>query len=115
MLPPSSEMASVSVLFVLCVCVCVCVLARDLSWRDLDLIVERAPVPRYQKGPLDVALPLLYGILLGFGGTLLAGVAVLLVFIHVSWRKPAQMLPPDVGQQVKLMVGSFSGRSEAEQ
>ncbi|KAM8753724.1 transmembrane and death domain protein 1 [Acanthopagrus schlegelii] len=58
--------------------------ARDLSWRDLDLIVERAPVPRYQKGPLDVALPLLYGILLGFGGTLLAGVALLLVFIHVS-------------------------------
>lgn len=63
---------------------CVCVLARDLSWRDLDLIVERAPVPQYQKGPLDVALPLLYGILLGFGGTLFAGLAVLLVFLHVS-------------------------------
>ncbi|XP_030279538.1 transmembrane and death domain protein 1 isoform X2 [Sparus aurata] len=58
--------------------------ARDLSWRDLDLIVERAPVPQYQKGPLDVALPLLYGILLGFGGTLFAGLAVLLVFLHVS-------------------------------
>ncbi|XP_044068637.1 transmembrane and death domain protein 1-like isoform X2 [Siniperca chuatsi] len=32
---------------------------RDLTWRDLDLIVEQAPVPLYQKGPLDVALPLL--------------------------------------------------------
>ncbi|KAI3357718.1 hypothetical protein L3Q82_016123, partial [Scortum barcoo] len=40
---------------------------RDLTWRDLDLVVERAPVPPYQKGPLDVALPLLFGILLGFG------------------------------------------------
>ncbi|XP_074498915.1 transmembrane and death domain protein 1 isoform X2 [Sebastes fasciatus] len=57
---------------------------RDLTWRDLDLIVERAPVALYQKGPLDVALPLLYGILLGFGGTLLTGVAILLVIIHVS-------------------------------
>ncbi|XP_076598175.1 transmembrane and death domain protein 1 [Chaetodon auriga] len=57
---------------------------RDLTWRDLDLIVERAPVPPYQKGPLDVALPLLYGILLGFGGTLLVGVSILLVVVRVS-------------------------------
>lgn len=77
MLPQSIEM---SVLFVLCVCV----LVRDLIWRDLDLIVERAPVPPYQKGPLDVALPLLYGILLGFGGTLLAGVSILLIIIHIK-------------------------------
>ncbi|XP_073325766.1 transmembrane and death domain protein 1 [Pagrus major] len=66
---------------------------RDLSWRDLDLIVERAPVPLYQKGPLDVALPFLYGILLGFGGTLLAGVAVLLVFILISRRNQHGRLP----------------------
>uniref|UniRef100_A0A3B4TDH9 Si:ch211-226m16.3 n=1 Tax=Seriola dumerili TaxID=41447 RepID=A0A3B4TDH9_SERDU len=57
---------------------------RDLTWRDLDLIVERGPVPLYQKGPLDVALPLLYGILLGFGGTLLAGIFILLVIIRIS-------------------------------
>uniref|UniRef100_A0A3Q3JR52 Death domain-containing protein n=1 Tax=Monopterus albus TaxID=43700 RepID=A0A3Q3JR52_MONAL len=57
---------------------------RDLTWNDLDLIVKRAPVPPYQKGPLHVALPLLYGILLGFGGTLLAGVFTLLVIIHIS-------------------------------
>ncbi|XP_060913174.1 transmembrane and death domain protein 1-like [Labrus mixtus] len=59
---------------------------RDLSWRDLDLIVERAPVPLYQRGPLDVALPLLYGLLLGFGGTLLTGVAVLFMMIQISRR-----------------------------
>nr|XP_020473474.1 uncharacterized protein LOC109970327 isoform X2 [Monopterus albus] len=59
---------------------------RDLTWNDLDLIVKRAPVPPYQKGPLHVALPLLYGILLGFGGTLLAGVFTLLVIIHISHR-----------------------------
>lgn len=61
-------------------------LVRDLAWRDLDLILERAPVPVYQKGPLDVALPLLYGILLGFGGTLLVGVAILLIIVRISRR-----------------------------
>lgn len=70
----------------MCVCVFVCVVVRDLTWRDLDLIVERAPVPLYQKGPLDVALPLLYGILVGFGGTLLAGVFILLLAIRISRR-----------------------------
>ncbi|XP_059189806.1 transmembrane and death domain protein 1-like [Centropristis striata] len=59
---------------------------RDLTWSDLDLIVVRSPVPPYQRGPLDVALPLLYGILLGFGGTLLAGVSILLIIIHISRR-----------------------------
>ncbi|XP_026187338.1 transmembrane and death domain protein 1 [Mastacembelus armatus] len=59
---------------------------RDLTSRDLDLIVEQAPVPLYEKGPLDVALPLLYGILLGFGGTLLAGIFILLVIILASYR-----------------------------
>ncbi|XP_070767281.1 transmembrane and death domain protein 1 [Enoplosus armatus] len=79
---------------------------RDLTWRDLDLIVERAPVPMYQKGLLDVALPLLYGILLGFGGTLLAGVSILVVIIHFS-RKNQQNRHPRVTSSPsrKLMVG----------
>ncbi|XP_063745657.1 transmembrane and death domain protein 1-like [Eleginops maclovinus] len=59
---------------------------RDLTWGDLDLIVQRAPVSAYQKGPLDVALPLLYGILLGFGGTFVVGVTVLLIILHISRR-----------------------------
>nr|XP_046253825.1 transmembrane and death domain protein 1-like [Scatophagus argus] len=66
---------------------------KDLTWRDLDLIVERAPVPLYQKGPLDVALPLLYGILLGFGGTFLAGVSILLVIIHIMRRNEPRRHP----------------------
>ncbi|XP_049921740.1 transmembrane and death domain protein 1-like [Epinephelus moara] len=76
---------------------------RDLSWRDLDLIVERAPVAPYQRGPLDVALPLLYGILLGFGGTLLAGVSILLIIIHISSRTQQSCHPRVTGR--KLMVG----------
>ncbi|XP_029993830.1 transmembrane and death domain protein 1 isoform X2 [Sphaeramia orbicularis] len=59
---------------------------RDLTWRDLDLIVERAPVPPYQRGPLDVALPLVYGILLGFGGTFLAGVIFFLLTVCIFHR-----------------------------
>ncbi|XP_047433870.1 transmembrane and death domain protein 1-like [Mugil cephalus] len=66
---------------------------KDLTWRDLDLIVERAPVPLYQKGPLDVVLPLLYGMLLGFGGTLLAGLSLLLVVVHISRGGPRSRRP----------------------
>lgn len=97
-----------------------CVLVRDLTWRDLDLVVERAPVPLYQKGPLDVALPLLYGILLGFGGTLLTGVSILLVVVHIS-RRNQQSRHPRVtsSPSSKLMVGDVmledaaSGKAEA--
>ncbi|XP_034446744.1 transmembrane and death domain protein 1-like [Hippoglossus hippoglossus] len=59
---------------------------KDLSWSDLDLVVEVAPVPSYPKGPLDVVLPVLYGVLLGFGVSLLAGVSIVLITIHVSRR-----------------------------
>ncbi|KAA8591310.1 transmembrane and death domain protein 1 isoform X1 [Etheostoma spectabile] len=93
---------------------------RDLTWRDLDLIVEWAPVSAYQKGPSDVALPLLYGILLGFGGTLLAGVSVLAVIIHIS-RRRQQSCPHRVtgSPSSKLTLGNrilkdaVSVRSEA--
>ncbi|XP_053279962.1 transmembrane and death domain protein 1 [Pleuronectes platessa] len=59
---------------------------KDLSWRDLDLVVEVAPVLPYLKGPWDVVLPVLYGVLLGFGGSLLAGVSIILIALHVSRR-----------------------------
>ncbi|XP_054651372.1 transmembrane and death domain protein 1-like isoform X2 [Dunckerocampus dactyliophorus] len=62
--------------------------ASDLTWHDLDLIVLQPPVPAYTKGPLDVALPLLYGILLGFGGTLLAAVSTLLAILRITnWNR----------------------------
>ncbi|XP_037539831.1 transmembrane and death domain protein 1-like [Nematolebias whitei] len=59
----------------------------DLTWRDLDLVLERAPVPPYPRSPLDVVLPVMYGILLGFGGTLLAGLFLLLVINRSSERQ----------------------------
>ncbi|XP_028439860.1 transmembrane and death domain protein 1 isoform X1 [Perca flavescens] len=93
---------------------------RDLTWRDLDLIVERAPVAVYQKGPMDAALPLLYGILLGFGGTFLAGVSILAVIVHISRRKQQSCHRRVTGSpSSKLMVGNVilkdaaSVRSEA--
>ncbi len=104
----------------MCVYVCVCVLVRDLTWRDLDLVVERAPVPLYQRGPLDVALPFLYGILLGFGGTLLAGVSILVVIIRISRRnQQSRQSRVTSSPSSKLMVGGVvledaaSGRTEA--
>ncbi|KAM4736739.1 transmembrane and death domain protein 1 [Anableps anableps] len=54
----------------------------DLTWRDLDLIVERAPVPTYPRGILDVALPVLYGILL----SLVSCLGLLLIALFVSHR-----------------------------
>ncbi|KAM3872109.1 transmembrane and death domain protein 1 [Diretmus argenteus] len=58
--------------------------ARDLTCRDLDLIMERAPVPPY-KMP-DVVGPLLWGFLLGFGGTFLVGISIFLFILHLSRR-----------------------------
>lgn len=63
---------------------CVCQSVRDLTWRDLDLIIERPPALPYQKGPLDGALTLVYGTLMGFGGALLLAILVLLVIARVS-------------------------------
>ncbi|KAM8864621.1 transmembrane and death domain protein 1 [Spinachia spinachia] len=57
---------------------------RPLTFRDLDLIVQRRPVPVYQKGPSDVAVPLMWGMLLGFGGTLVLGTSVVLATVHIS-------------------------------
>ncbi|XP_061590631.1 transmembrane and death domain protein 1-like [Cololabis saira] len=60
---------------------------KDLTWQDLDLVLERAPLPLYLRGPLDVFLPLFYGLVLGSAGVLLAGVSVLLIIIRVSQRR----------------------------
>ena len=66
-----------------CVRVCVCVLVRDLTWRDLDLVLERAPVLlRGGRGVLDGAWPLLYGLLLSVGGAFLLLHAV----VHLAMR-----------------------------
>ncbi|XP_068180298.1 transmembrane and death domain protein 1 [Antennarius striatus] len=62
--------------------------ATDLDWKHLDLIVERSPLRPYLKGPLDVVLPILCGILAGFGGTLLLGTSVLLLILRISHQRP---------------------------
>lgn len=64
--------------------------ARDLTWPELDLIIEPPPALPYQKGPLDGALALLYGVLMGFGGALLLAISVILVISRISRRKPAE-------------------------
>ncbi|XP_035238116.1 transmembrane and death domain protein 1-like [Anguilla anguilla] len=57
---------------------------RDLTWRDLELVVERQQRPPYNRRLVDGVLPLVYGILLGFVGALLVGVLVLLFALHLS-------------------------------
>lgn len=61
---------------------------RDLNWRELDLIIERPPALPDQKGPLNGALTLLYGVLMGFGSALLVAISIILVIAHTSRGKP---------------------------
>ncbi|XP_050952752.1 transmembrane and death domain protein 1 [Labeo rohita] len=58
--------------------------AKQFTWKDMDLVVRRQPVPSFQPHLLDRVWPLLYGLLLGFAGSLLISVAVLLISIYVS-------------------------------
>lgn len=62
----------------------VCLLpVRDLTWQDLELVVERRPVPPNPRGLLDGVWPLAYGLLLGFSVALLVSVATLLLTVHI--------------------------------
>lgn len=65
-------------------CLVCFVSVRDVDWRKFDLIVERGPVAAYQKGPLVVLRPVFYGFLLGFGGSLLVALSVLLITIRIT-------------------------------
>lgn len=56
---------------------------RDLTWRDLELVVEREKRPPYDH-LVDGVLPLVYGILLGFVGALLVGALVLFLGFRMS-------------------------------
>lgn len=59
---------------------------RDVDWRKFDLIVERGPVSAYQKGPLMVLRPIFYGFLLGFGGSLMVVLSILLITTRITQR-----------------------------
>ncbi|CAL8367038.1 unnamed protein product [Lota lota] len=74
---------------------------RDLTWRDLDLVLERAPVLLHRRGVLDGAWPLLYGLLLGVGGTFL----ILHMVVRIS-RGGRRSGPPGVSR-VQRDVGAW--------
>lgn len=63
---------------VLCFC---CYLARSLSWKDLDLVVEWQPKPPYQHHMLDGVWPLIIGLILGVVGALFLGIPTVMLFI----------------------------------
>ncbi|XP_029975377.1 transmembrane and death domain protein 1 [Salarias fasciatus] len=88
---------------------------RDLTWRDLDLIVQRAAVPPYQKGLLDVVLPLVCGLLAGFGATLVLGVSLSLITVYICDRRSCPL--GTAGSDLELgraLLGddSYVGKSE---
>uniref|UniRef100_W5K1F9 Si:ch211-226m16.3 n=1 Tax=Astyanax mexicanus TaxID=7994 RepID=W5K1F9_ASTMX len=56
---------------------------RSLSWKDLDLVVERQLVPPYQRQFLDGAWPLLYGLIFGFVAALGVGLPVMLFTMRI--------------------------------
>ncbi|XP_072553559.1 transmembrane and death domain protein 1 [Salminus brasiliensis] len=56
---------------------------RSLSWKDLDLVVDRQLVPPYQRQLLDEAWPLLYGVIFGLFAALAIGVPVMLLTMQV--------------------------------
>ncbi|XP_061115070.1 transmembrane and death domain protein 1-like [Conger conger] len=57
---------------------------RDLTWKDLELVVEREQRPPYSRRLADGVLPLVYGLVLGFTGALLVGALVLFCALHIS-------------------------------
>ncbi|XP_017343554.1 transmembrane and death domain protein 1 [Ictalurus punctatus] len=54
---------------------------RSLSWKDLDLVMERQPMPPYQHHMLDGAWPLFHGLILGVCCALLLGIPLLLFIL----------------------------------
>ncbi|KAJ8370452.1 hypothetical protein SKAU_G00104800 [Synaphobranchus kaupii] len=65
---------------------------RDVTWRDLDLVVEREQRPPYNRRFLDGVMPLVYGIILGFVGALLVGALVLFFALHIPHADGARLL-----------------------
>ncbi|XP_051515069.1 transmembrane and death domain protein 1-like [Myxocyprinus asiaticus] len=58
--------------------------ARGFTWKDVDLVVKRKPVPPFQHQLLDRTWPLLYGLLFGFVGALFTSLSILLISIYLS-------------------------------
>ncbi|CAB1414863.1 unnamed protein product [Pleuronectes platessa] len=61
----------------------------------------------------DVVLPVLYGVLLGFGGSLLAGVSIILIALHVS-RRAATTTPRVTTPRVTTPTPRVTGSSRSK-
>ncbi|XP_069046421.1 transmembrane and death domain protein 1 isoform X2 [Lepisosteus oculatus] len=69
--------------------------ARDLtelSWSDLDLVIQREQLPPYSRRFLEGVWPLIAGVFLGFIGAFLIGGVTLLFSIHISKRDFEELL-----------------------
>ncbi|XP_066559741.1 transmembrane and death domain protein 1 [Amia ocellicauda] len=64
----------------------------EMSWSDMELIVEREQLPPYSKQLRDGLKPLFYGIILGFTGAFLLGGVIVLFALHISERDCRELL-----------------------
>ncbi|KAJ8378041.1 hypothetical protein AAFF_G00249120 [Aldrovandia affinis] len=65
---------------------------RDLTWSELELVVERRQSGPYTRRILDGVLPLVYGVLLGLAGALLALALVFSFALRTSRSDEARLL-----------------------
>ncbi|XP_005987725.1 transmembrane and death domain protein 1-like isoform X1 [Latimeria chalumnae] len=57
---------------------------QDINWDELELIIERETLPPYSRKISDGLKPLLYGILLGFLGSTVAGSIIVYFTIWIT-------------------------------
>ncbi|XP_015198180.1 transmembrane and death domain protein 1 isoform X4 [Lepisosteus oculatus] len=67
-------------------------LVTELSWSDLDLVIQREQLPPYSRRFLEGVWPLIAGVFLGFIGAFLIGGVTLLFSIHISKRDFEELL-----------------------
>ncbi|KAK2102152.1 Transmembrane and death domain protein 1 [Saguinus oedipus] len=66
---------------------------QALDWDALELIVERLPLPRYERSPTAWAGPLALGLLTGFLGTLSTGALLVLLTLWITGGDGDQAWP----------------------
>lgn len=67
---------------------------RDMTWSDLELVVERAAVQPYLWRLTDGAWSLVCGVLLGFAGAFFMGVPIPLFLLHIFPGRQEEATPP---------------------
>ncbi|XP_029102313.1 transmembrane and death domain protein 1 [Scleropages formosus] len=74
--------------------------------RDLELVVVHERRPPYSRHLLTGTLPLVYGILLGFLGTILTGVPIVLFVLHISRSDMEKLLKKPCKRQIRPFLQS---------